>query len=191
MATLPKYNIIYLPELMELLENSTVEEQKELLIQYYNKNKVHRDHLQRFVELMLHPDIHWEIPEGAPKYTAATNIIGQGTSNLFTSFRAVARMIKGGKDFIAKPDARLRFMIIILESLSSQESDLLLQVKDKKLKYKNINMDIFIELFPQWIPEGVKKEDFLPQVKKVTTKNVVGTSETPTKKAGRPVKKSV
>lgn len=185
---LPNNTVLYLPELLTLLNNEPNPlSQRDYLYQYYNKDAMHQNALKAFTELMLHPAIDWQIPYGVPSYAPTSGFIGQSPSSLFISFKEVSRFLNGGRGFIQDKTKREIRFIQVLESLSKDEAELLCQIKDKELKqYPNIDMKVFVEAFPEFLPEDVVK-DFLEQW---SMKDSSGTQskelKAPTKSRGRP-----
>lgn len=161
---LPNNTILYLPELLTLLNNEPNPlSQRDYLFQYYNKDQMHQNALRAFTELMIHPDVKWQIPPNTPPYAPTSGFIGQSPSSLFISFKEVSRFLEGGRGFIQDKTKREIRFIQVLESLSKDEAELLCQIKDKELvKYPNIDMKVFVEAFPEFLPEEVVK-DFLEQ----------------------------
>jgi hypothetical protein len=159
---LPNSTIVYLPELLTLINNeSNPLSQRDYLYQYYNKDQTHANVLKSFVELILHPDVQWELPDGSPKFQPTSGYIGQSPSNLFVTFKEVSRFLRGGRGFIQNKDKREVHFITVLESLSKGEAELLCQIKDRNLNgYPNVDMKVFVEAFPEFLPEEVVK-DFL------------------------------
>lgn len=189
---LPNNTILYLPELLALLNNEPNPlSQRDYLYQYYNKDQMHQNALKAFTELMIHPEIKWQLPENAPQYTPTSGFIGQSPSNLFIVFKALSRFLEGGQGFIQDKTKRELHFIQVLESLSLGEAELLCQIKDKNLiQYPNVDLKVFVEAFPEFLPEEVVK-DFLEQatVEGSSTVQSIASLE-PTKSRGRPKKES-
>ena len=159
---LPNIDTIYLPELLKLVNNEPDKlSQRDYLYQYYNKGQMYENILKAFIELMVHPEVQWQIPIGIPPFEPASVHIDQAPSSLFLSFRECSRFLKGGQGFVEDKDKRELQFIIILESLSKDEAELLCQIKDKNLiSYPNVDMRVFVEAFPEYLPEEVVS-DFL------------------------------
>lgn len=197
MTRLPAQETIYLPELLKLVNNATDKDnQKELLNLYYNKDELHNKTLVTLVQLLLHPDIVWGLPEGHPPYTAATPHIGQAPVSLFGAFKQISRLLVGGGNYLQNPTRREMYYLQTLESLSTEEAELLCQIKDKKLiSYPNISLSLFAELFPDLLPESVVASLEAEQTKKPIMPVETGLVDSPTivvkpvaKKSGRPKK---
>lgn len=165
---LPINETIYLPELLKLVNNtSDKDDQKQLLNLYYNKDELHNKTLATLVQLLLHPDIKWGLPEGCPPYTAATPFIGQAPGSLFGVFNQLSCILEGGSNYLQHPTRRELYFLQTLESLSTEEAELLCQIKDKKLtSYPNISMVLFTQLFPNLLPESVITSIEVDELKK-------------------------
>lgn len=189
---LPNNTILYLPELLTLLNNEPNPlSQRDYLYQYYNKDQMHQNALKSFLELLVHPEIKWLIPEGVPPYQPTSGFIGQSPNSLFIVFKALSRFLEGGQGFIQDKTKRELHFIQVLESLSLGEAELLCQIKDKNLiQYPNVDLKVFVEAFPEFLPEDVVK-DFLEQVAVEDSSTAQSTtSKEPTKSRGRPKKES-
>jgi hypothetical protein len=170
MKKLPAQSVTYLPELLKYVNDEPdYENQKALVIQYVSKDSLHANVIQSFVELMWHPAINWELPEGNPPYTPASSYVGESPGSLFKVLKNMNRFLTGGENFLHDNNRRELFWVMTLESLSKDEGELLCQIKNKKLtSYPNISLKLFAELFPQYLPEEVvKNANFLPQPVKI------------------------
>jgi hypothetical protein len=128
--------------------------------------------------------------------------VDQAPSSLFKVFKNVHRFLTGGSGFLHDKTRRERFFVITLESLSMAEAELLINIKDRDLSaYPNVNINTFLDDFPDLLPADVVEAAQAELKKPVTTETQTGSVEqkstvtasstdTPTKKAGRPAKKS-
>lgn len=175
MKKLPKQTLIFLPELFELLEKQETRMDKQnLLIEYAQKDKNHEDIIRHFMELMWHPQVEFDLPEGAPPYAPATDMVGEAPTSLFRVFKAgnISRFLKGSADFIPPLQKRETYFIGFLEQLETKESELLIAIKDAKrnggkLKkehdgklvemYPSVTCDLFCQVFGGmgWLPQEV------------------------------------
>jgi hypothetical protein len=206
MATrLPSTAIVYLPELVKLVNSQQdYEVRKQLINMYYTKDLMHHQALRTFVELMWHPDIKWELPEGTPPYTPTSAHVDQAPSSLFKAFKILHRFLAGGSGFLHDKNRRELHFITTLESLSMAEAELLIKIKDKDLsEYPNITLELFVDAIPDILPEEIvevalaeSKKFSNTETQKVSVNlNSDVASNTPdlqtvVKKAGRPAKKS-
>lgn len=189
---LPNYEVVFLPELLRLVNDEPdVLSQRDYLYQYYNKDEVHANILQQFMELIVHPDIIWELPAGVPPYQPASGLMGESPSSLFTTFRECSRFLKNGGGFVEDKDRRELYFITTLESLSKDEAELLCQIKDKDLRtYPNVDLKVFVEAFPEFLPEEVVSDFLEKKSQTVSLKTSTTNSSDTVKKAGRPKKEN-
>lgn len=192
MLNLPKTYPVYIPELLEIVNKQKDDyNQKVLFDKYFTLDEMHGMALKHFVELMLHPDIEWDLPEGSPPYQPASGHIDQAPNNLFRVFKELSYFLKGGYGFIVDNQKRETHFVVTLESLSAQEASLLCQIKEKKLtSYPNVNLKNLVELYGEdWLPEGFA-ESFLeqPNSKSQSTSPPLKESQTTSKGRGRPPK---
>lgn len=187
---LPNYEVIFLPELLRLVNNELDPlSQRDYLYQYYNKDEVHANILQQFMELIIHPDVVWELPQGVPHYQPASGLMGESPSSLFTTFRECSRFLKDGGGFVQDKDKRELYFITTLESLSKDEAELLCQIKDRNLTtYPNVDLRVFVEAFPEFLPSEVVADFLEKKFQPVSSKTSTSNSTDTAKKAGRPRK---
>lgn len=175
MTKLPKQTLLYLPELFEILEKQQTRMDKQnLLIEYARKDEHHEMIIRQFMELMWHPAVEFDLPEGTPPYAPATDMVGEAPTSLFRVFRvgAISRCLKGSSDFIPPLTKRENFFISFLEQLETKEGELLIAIKDakknggkllfehdgkKKNLYPSVTCDLFCQVFggTGWLPKEV------------------------------------
>jgi hypothetical protein len=194
MKKLPNQSPLYLPELLETMQNEDLETQIDLVKQYIGKGVMYYNVAKSFTELMVYPEIIWELPESDPPYTPASSHINQGPANLFKVFKEVSRFLRGGGGFIENNQKRQTHFVVTLESLSKQEASLLCQVKNKDLVgYPGLLLEAFVEVYKESLPQEVA-ESFLSKKPLKDNKQVNGTGDSktppkaPAKKSGRPPK---
>jgi hypothetical protein len=194
MKKLPNQSPLYLPELLEVMQGEDLETQIDLVQQYINKGVMYYNVVKSFTELMVYPEIIWELPESDPPYTPATSHINQGPANLFKVFKEVSRFLRGGGGFIENNQKRQTHFVVTLESLCKQEASLLCQIKNKDLNgYPGLLLEAFVEVYKDVLPQEVA-ESFLSKKPLSDNKQVNGTeksetqSKTPAKKRGRTAK---
>lgn len=187
---LPNTNPLYLPELLKLInDEKNPLSQRDYLYQYYNRGEMYQNVLKAFVELFLHPEVIWELPPGTPTYQPASGYVDQSPSSLFLSFRECSRFLRGGQGFISDKDKRELNFILVLESLSKDEAELLCQIKDRNLKsYPNIDMRVFVEAFPEYLPEEVVNDFLEGKYQDTSPKTSITPPLEPSKGRGRPKK---
>jgi hypothetical protein len=103
-------------------------------------------------------NIKFNIPAGAPPYKKDEAPIGHQPSTLYTQTRKFKYFVKGGIGDRIEPSRRESMFINILESIHPDDADLVIAMKDKKLKgrYKGITKVLVAEAFPTLFPESEK-----------------------------------
>tara|TARA_R100001510_G_scaffold52290_1_gene52878 strand:- start:443 stop:871 length:429 start_codon:yes stop_codon:yes gene_type:complete len=91
-------------------------------------------------------DIKLDLPEGKPPYTQHEELRDTNSNRIPAEWRKMQYFLPGNNLPIVK---REKLFIDILESLSPEEAELILKIKDKKLKVKNINKKIVQEALPE------------------------------------------
>jgi len=139
-----------IPELLEKLEGKSTKEKSELLRE--NDTRA----LRQILYLAFSKDVEINLPNDRPELKSKSIPEGLGETNLFQEARKLRIFIKGtGYDHLTDLKRETIF-IQILESLSSSESELLLQLLvDKKLKSSLEYVDVSSS-FPGLLPE-IKK----------------------------------
>lgn len=96
------------------------------------------------------PDIKFILPEGAPPYKPCDFLDQEG--RLYVEARKMYLFIEGGNPNLTKVKREILF-IQLIESISKDDAELLIQVKDKKLPYKHITKEVVLAAFPDLIPD--------------------------------------
>lgn len=136
-----------IPELLKNLEGKSEEEKRKLLLE--NDTRA----LRQILYLAFSKDVQINLPNERPELKLKEVPEGLGETNLFQQARKLRVFVKGtGYDHLSDLKRETIF-IQILESLSSSESELLLQILiDKNLKssleYSDVNSS-----FPGLLPE--------------------------------------
>ena len=140
-----------IPELLEKLEGKSTKEKSKLLRE--NDTRA----LRQILYLAFSKDVEINLPNDRPELKSKSIPEGLGETNLFQQARKLRIFIKGtGYDHLTDLKRETIF-IQILESLSSSESELLLQLLvDKKLKSSLEYIDVSSS-FPDLLPE-IKKQ---------------------------------
>ena len=99
--------------------------------------------------------IKFNIPDGAPPYKKDDAPVGYQPSTLHSQTRKFKYFVKGGMGDRINPSRREMMFINILESVHPEEAELIIAMKDKKLKgrYKGITKALCAEAFPTLFPE--------------------------------------
>lgn len=100
--------------------------------------------------------IQFNIPAGAPPYKKDDAPVGHQPSSLHAQTRKFKYFVKGGLGDRINPARRELMFINILESVHPDEAELVIAMKDKKLKgrYKGITKALCAEAFPSLFPEA-------------------------------------
>ena len=167
-----------IPELLKNLEGKSGEEKRKLLLE--NDTRA----LRQILYLAFSKDVQINLPNERPELKLKEVPEGLGETNLFQQARKLRIFIKGtGYDHLSDLKRETIF-IQILESLSSSESELLLQLLvDKKLKSSLEYIDVSSS-FPGLLPEIKKpkkpkkkaepvKKSPEPVVEEVSGENVI------------------
>lgn len=157
---------IYLPELLKEVSKEKDRAQKVFMLRAYaNRGKEYLELIKAFTLYTFHPNYSCDLPDTVPPYkTGVYKDLGTSPATLFTAIKrmgywAVAD-VNGEKryfeNFIKNQIKRESIFIQTLESLSDQESVLLLAMVHKKVNlktYPTIKYDLFKEAFSGWLPD--------------------------------------
>lgn len=91
---------------------------------------------------VFHPNIKFLLPEGDPPYTPCNT--GEAQGMLYTQIRTLYLFCEGGHPDL-KQSKRERLFVQLLEAVDPDDAKLLLAVKDKKLPYKGIDINVVKE----------------------------------------------
>ena len=155
-----------IPEVLEQLEGKSKEEKTQLLIE--NDTRA----LRQILYLAFSKDVKINLPDERPELKLKSIPEGLGESNLYQQARKLRIFIEGtGYDHLSDLKRETIF-IQIIESLSSSESELLLQILiDKKIKSSLEYSDVSSSL-PGLLPE-IKKSKKKAEPVKVISEPVV------------------
>lgn len=106
--------------------------------------------LMNILKYMFDPSIKFLLPEGKPPFKV--NIYDEPKA-LLNESRRLYLFIEGGNPNL-KPIRREQIFIEILETVSPDDADLLIAMKDKKSPYKYITKAVVKEAFPGLITEN-------------------------------------
>lgn len=91
-------------------------------------------------------DIVWDLPEGTPPYQKLNVPDNWGYNRLPSESRKFQYFVLGNG---LKSVKREQMFIEMLESISPDEAELLIQIKDGDIKIKNITKKLAVEAFPE------------------------------------------
>tara|TARA_Y100000780_G_C13332367_1_gene281907 strand:+ start:47 stop:466 length:420 start_codon:yes stop_codon:yes gene_type:complete len=129
----------------EVAKAKTKEAKKEILLKYGQSGA-----LKEVLKYTFHPDIKFLLPPGNPPYKTAVDE-SENPTYLYGLLRKLYLFVEGGNPNLKQ--ARREYLFIeLLESIHSLEAELLLQIKDKKIKCKGLTYNLVKETFPELIP---------------------------------------
>ena len=147
------------PEVLELVRQAKTKQER---VEILRKNT--HPALRDILRINFDADVVSVLPEGAPPYTKDDAPEGYSPSSLFKTHKQFKYFFKGPIANQVNPARREKIFIDILESMHPSESELLVEVKDRKLK--GITKALIDEAFPGLVTKAYKK----PAAKKTTTK---------------------
>jgi len=132
----------------EILENCTKLQTRSEKIEYLRKNDSQT--LRAIFQGVYDKGIIWDLPEGAPPYKPCEYFDQEG--RLYQETRRLYLFIKDGNPNLTKLKRESLF-IALLESIAPADAKLMVEVKDKKMPYKDITLNLVQETFPGLIPD--------------------------------------
>jgi len=96
------------------------------------------------------PKIKWALPEGTPPYKPSELVDQENV--LIRECRRLVHFVEGGNPAL-KQLRRETLFVEMLESVAPKDAILLCAIKDKKLPFKGITVDIVKEAFPGLIAD--------------------------------------
>ena len=93
--------------------------------------------LKELLKYAFHPDIKFVLPEGAPPYKTIGSPDEWNPTYLYPNIRKLYLFVEGGHEGLTTM-RREQLFVQMLESLHPKEAEVLVQVKDKKLKYRGL-----------------------------------------------------
>ena len=106
--------------------------------------------LREILRYTFDPNIKFLLPPGNPPYNSLVDEQPNPTY-LYGLVRKLYLFVEGGNDNL-KPARREYLFIELLESIHSTEAELLLQVKNKKLKCRGLTYNLVKETFSDLLP---------------------------------------
>lgn len=101
--------------------------------------------MRTILNYALNPNIKWIMPEGRPPYTP--NEHPHQENVLYSQARKLYLFIEGGAPNV-KPIQRERLFIDLLESLDPRDAEMICEIKDKKMPFENITVELVREAYP-------------------------------------------
>lgn len=132
----------------EILENASKLTKKEDKINYLRNN--YNPVLGQILQYTFEKKYEWELPPGAPPYKPSDYPDAHGM--LYTEARRLYLFLKGGNPNLTTLK-RESLYIGLLESVHPSDAKLLIAIKDKKLPYKSLTLNLIKEAYPGLINE--------------------------------------
>ena len=107
--------------------------------------------LKDLLKYAFHPDIKFALPSGAPPYKTIGSPDEYNPTYLYPNIRKFYLYIEGGHDGLTQL-RREQLFVSMLESLHPKEADVVIQVKDKKLKFRGLTYKLVKDTFPEILP---------------------------------------
>ena len=107
--------------------------------------------LKELLKYAFHPDIKFVLPEGAPPYKTIGSPDEWNPTYLYPNIRKLYLFVEGGHEGLTTM-RREQLFVQMLESLHPKEAEVLVQVKDKKLKYRGLTYKRVKETFSDILP---------------------------------------
>ncbi len=107
--------------------------------------------LKEILKYAFHPDIKFALPPGKPPYKTIGSPDEWNPTYLYPNIRKFYLYIEGGHDGLTQL-RREQLFVQMLEGLHPKEADVVIQVKDKKLKYRGLTYKLVKETFPEILP---------------------------------------
>ena len=107
--------------------------------------------LKELLKYAFHPDIKFVLPPGAPPYKTIGSPDEYNPTYLYPNIRKMYLFIEGGHEGLTTL-RREQLFVQMLESLHPTEAKVLVQVKDKKLKFRGLTYKLIKETFSDILP---------------------------------------
>jgi hypothetical protein len=119
-------------------------EKKEVLLKHGNNGA-----LREILKYTYDPNIKFLLPPGDPPYNSVVDET-ENPTYLYGLIRKLYLFVEGGNPNL-KSQRREYLFIELLESVHPKEAEILLQMKDKKLKCNGLTYNLVKETFPRLI----------------------------------------
>lgn len=117
-------------------------------VKYLKENR--NDMVDLLLELAFSRDIRITLPEGSPEYQKTGEVELYNATLLYANRRQIEMFINDNTAQIPELK-REQLFIDLLENLDPAESQLLIEVKDKKLEsYPGITKKVIEKVYPNW-----------------------------------------
>ena len=129
----------------DIAKAKSITERKKILLEHGSTP------LKELLKYAVHPDIKFLLPEGAPPYKTVGSPDEYNPTYLYPNIRKLYLFVEGGNEGLTTL-RREQLFIQLLEELHPKEAEVVIQVKDKKLKYRGLTYKLVKETFPDLIP---------------------------------------
>ena len=129
----------------DIAKAKSITERKKILLEHGSNP------LKELLKYAFHPDIKFLLPEGAPPYKTVGSPDEYNPTYLYPNIRNLYLFVEGGNEGFTTL-RREQLFIQLLEELHPKEAEVVIQVKDKKLKYRGLTYKLVKETFPDLIP---------------------------------------
>ena len=117
-------------------------------VKYLNENR--NDMVDLLLELAFSKKLRLTLPDGAPEYQKTGEVELYNATLLYANRRQIEMFINDNTAHIPELK-REQLFIDLLENLDPAESQLLIEVKDKKLEsYPGISRKVIEKVYPEW-----------------------------------------
>ena len=115
----------------DIAKAKSITERKKILLEHGSNP------LKELLKYAFHPDIKFLLPEGAPPYKTVGSPDEYNPTYLYPNIRKLYLFVEGGNEGLTTL-RREQLFIQLLEELHPKEAEVVIQVKDKKLKYRGL-----------------------------------------------------
>tara|TARA_Y100000780_G_scaffold4506_1_gene4157 strand:- start:449 stop:871 length:423 start_codon:yes stop_codon:yes gene_type:complete len=129
----------------EVAKAKTKDQKKATLIKYDNSA------LRELLRYAFDPNLKFLLPPGNPPHKYAGDTDEPNPTYLYGLVRKLYLFVEGGNTAL-KQSRREYLFIEMLESIHPLEAELLLQVKDKKVKCRGLTYNLVKNTFPDLLP---------------------------------------
>ena len=130
--------------LADVAKAKNKKEKKEVLLKHGNNGA-----LKEILKYTYDPNIKFLLPPGDPPYKSVVDET-ENPTYLYGLVRKLYLFVEGGNPNL-KSQRREYLFIELLESVHPKEAEILLQMKDKKLKCNGLTYNLVKETFPKLI----------------------------------------
>ena len=139
-------SVLSIPRIFEdVAAANSLEARKKVLLE--NESNPLKD----LLKYAFHPDIKFALPSGAPPFKTVGSPDEYNPTYLYPNIRKFYLYIEGGHDGLTQL-RREQLFVSMLERLHPKEADVVIQVKDKKLKFRGLTYKLVKETFPEILP---------------------------------------